>query len=217
MTATEKGGTLKKIATVLAIAGFVFGVAACGATSNATKADTAPGLDPGAQARAQALASSAAAAAPSVAPSATASSASPDPTSISALTIGKTATFTKRSTGNEAGSITVVDVSVTQRPTCSYCRGPENGYFVIFTVKVTAKQLYPINRLDFYVRGADGSHFEIGDGNGYEAVDTGELNSATLQADESTVGKIGFDVSSPHGTLEYAPNSGEAPLSGWTF
>jgi hypothetical protein len=94
-----------------------------------------------------------------------------------------------------------------------------NGYFLTFTVRVnSAIDGLGIGALDFYTV-VGGRHYDAGNGNVYEGVNTdNELSYTTLNAGEHTQGTISFDLPSPHGQLHYAPiYPGTAPSVAWKY
>jgi hypothetical protein len=88
----------------------------------------------------------------------------------------------------------------------------KNGTWAVFTVSaVGVTGAFSLNPYDFYVRGADGSHFDHAYAN-FQPV----LTAVTLNPDEPVKGNISFDVPAKTGALVYAPGLGTA-LGEWQF
>lgn len=124
--------------------------------------------------------------------------------------------------GSDAASVTVQSVKITTEPSDpEFGEAPKNGYYAIATVTIrTVGQLgspFSINPLDFYVL-TGGRHYDMGDGNSFEALDSSEsLDATDLNGGETASGEIPFDVPSPHGEIVYAPNPDTGPVAEWKF
>jgi hypothetical protein len=88
---------------------------------------------------------------------------------------------------------------------------PKSGQFVSFSVRVkAATNGFDYNEWDFYVRGANGAHYDPTSGK------DPTFSAGTAHKGELVTGYITFDAPR-HGTLVYAPNfSGEA-IGEWVF
>jgi hypothetical protein len=127
--------------------------------------------------------------------------------------------------GGDAAAVNVKKITVTTTPADpSYGSAPANGYYVI--VKVSATTLpdftkgFDINALDFYALDGAGNQSQEGNGNAFDALSNSQSNTditATLGAGQTSTGWEAFDVSSPHGTIVYAPNFDGQPLGSWKF
>lgn len=132
-------------------------------------------------------------------------------------TMGDTLTVTVD--GSEAGEITASSPTATQRAIGEFGERPASGYYI--TIVITAKaadavtQPFSVNPFDFYVRTADGTHIEYGDGNAITAQRDDQLNAVDLNAGEKIKGTLTLDVPAPHGTLVYAPLS--RAVGTWSF
>jgi hypothetical protein len=119
----------------------------------------------------------------------------------------ETATVTEG--GKDAMSLKIDAPNRYTSPPDQYGVPPQNGLYVVFRVTAIAILKEDVNPFDFYVREADGSHYDPT--YGFEPA----LHDATLAPGERIRGKVTFDVPSGHGTLVYAPAS-EA-LGEWEF
>ena len=118
-----------------------------------------------------------------------------------------------------AGTLAVASVKSTRKSNVDYGLPPANGYFVTFTVRVNSTiDGLGIGALDFYTV-LGGRHYDAGNGNVYEGVNTNnELSYTTLNAGEHTQGTICFDLPSPHGQLQYAPiYQGATSIAIWKY
>jgi hypothetical protein len=122
------------------------------------------------------------------------------------LRVGQTATITIDSAGT--ADLTVVSVQASTRPSDEYGSPPQHGYFLTVQVRATAHPNnstgFDIGAIDFYAL-VDRSHFEEGNGNALDAPGADRELFATLNAGESTVGTVVFDVPAKHGTIIYSP------------
>ena len=88
---------------------------------------------------------------------------------------------------------------------------PKQGQFVSFNVHIkSTTNGFDYNEWDFYVRGANGAHYDPTSGK------DPSFSAGTAHAGELVTGYVTFDAPR-HGTLVYAPNfSGEA-IGEWVF
>ena len=117
-------------------------------------------------------------------PSPTAPPTSSGPTQ---LAVGQPLMVSQGGGTTTAATVTVTKVTVTTQPADpSFGSPPQNGYYIIATVTVTASQDgFDINTLDFYCL-THGHHYDEGNGNAFQAVSnpadiTGTLNSGRQQ------------------------------------
>lgn len=141
------------------------------------------------------------------------------PSGPAELPLGNAASISQG--GAAAATIFLDQLEVSSQPADQYSQGPQNGYFVVIRVRVTGAagltSGFDINPLDFYAL-AGSTHYDEGDGNAFEGPHSGDnLSATTLNAGESTVGWLLFDLPSPHGKVVYAPNLGGQPLAYWKF
>jgi hypothetical protein len=116
------------------------------------------------------------------------------------------------------GSITISDFQTSNRPHDDYGEGPTHGVFVIFSVTVEAAASFEVYDGDFYVVAQDGTRYDLGDGNSYDAIDYDDaLDWVELNAGEKKSGLLAFDLPTEHGQLAYAPNYESGPIGVWEF
>jgi hypothetical protein len=96
---------------------------------------------------------------------------------------------------------------------------PDNKYFVKFKVTVKAyDDGFEVNPYDFFIRNADGSRLDSGEGNTIFVQAKPDFSSATLKGGESYTGWIVFDLPAKHGELVYSgPGWGDESISEWSF
>jgi hypothetical protein len=142
----------------------------------------------------------------------------------SASVIGAGTVFTVTGDdGDSEGTVTLNSVRVSTRPAADYGdlgEKPKFGYFVIFTLSVSAtKGTFSFDPYDFYVRADDGEKHEYGAGNSLYATDSGtELSGDGMSAGEKQTRKtMAFDLPARHGRLAYAPNYDGNALVFWRF
>lgn len=145
----------------------------------------------------------------------------PRPTGSDALKIGDSLDLSQDDGlggDSSTGTVTVTKVDRSTGPVIEYGEGPQNGTFVVFTVKVkcTAGR-FDFNPDDFYIRDAAGTRYELGGGNAYEATSSDPMNYTDLNAGEHVQGPLPYDVKSAHGVLVYDPNMSGEPLAEWSF
>lgn len=143
----------------------------------------------------------------------------PAPTGPEKLKVGGEISVSQDGLDSAAATIGVDKVTRNTGPATEWGEGPANGTFVVFTVTVKGDSgKFEFNPTDFYVRGSDGAHYDMGDGNAYEAVADGNtLDYTTVSGGEHTSGPVPFDTKSGHGTLVYDPNYSGDPLAEWSF
>jgi uncharacterized RDD family membrane protein YckC len=146
----------------------------------------------------------------SVAPTVTSEASIPAAGGLPTANVGQTVTA-------EGTSITVVSVRISTRPADEFGSPPEHGYFLTAQVRVTStSDGFDISGIDFYAL-VGGSHFEIDNGNAYDAPGADRELDATLNAGESTSGTLVFDVPATHGKIVYSPVYPGGPIASWTF
>lgn len=131
--------------------------------------------------------------------------------------VGDTVTVTQD--GTDVGTMTVSKLETSTMPYDEYGSKPKNGVFLIFSVELaaTANQM-DVYEDDFYVTMSDGTRFDQGNDNSWDAIDLDDtLGYITLNAGEKTSGVLVFDVPEEHGTLAWAPNYEGGPVGAWTF
>lgn len=119
---------------------------------------------------------------------------------------------------DESGTVTVTAVRATTQPASEFGEAPQDGYYVIATVKWTAaagKQL-SLNPLDFYAK-VNGQHVDGTHGNAMMSAVNDVVAATTLNSGESLTGEVGFDVPATHGEIVYAPGFGGDALASWAF
>lgn len=143
----------------------------------------------------------------------------PAPEGPQKLKIGGEISVSQDGLGSSAATIGVDKVTRNTGPATEWGEGPANGTYLVFTVTIKGDEgKFDFNPTDFYVRGADGAHYDMGNGNAFEAVPDGNvLEYTTVGAGEHTSGPIPFDAKSGHGTLVYDPNMSGEPLAEWKF
>ena len=107
-----------------------------------------------------------------------------------------------------AADLTAVSVEASTRPADERGSPPQHGYFLTVHVRATAhpnnSNGFDIGAIDFYAL-VGSSHFESHSGNSIDAPGADRELDATLNADESTVGTVVFDVPATHGKVVYSP------------
>ena len=140
----------------------------------------------------------------------------PPPAGPESLGVGQSLSITDG--GTDAGTITITSIRNTTQPADSFGEAPQNGYYLIVTVKVSSTEDgLDMNDLDFYAL-VNGQHYDYGNGNSFEAVsDNNQDLTTTLNNGESETGYLLFDLPSIHGQIVYAPNFNSAPLAEWSY
>lgn len=134
------------------------------------------------------------------------------------LQIGQGMDVSQDNADTTTATITVKDVRWLRGPKDSWSNGPENGWFVIFTVRVACHQgKLDFSADDFYVRTKDGDRYNTDDGNAWEATSKDTLGYSTVNAGEHRKGPVAFDSSRKHGELVLDPNLEGQPIAEWSF
>jgi hypothetical protein len=144
--------------------------------------------------------------------------APPTSSGPSQLAVGQPLMVSQGGGTTTAATVTVTKVTVTTQPADpSFGSPPQNGYYIIATVTVTASQDgFDINTLDFYCL-THGHHYDEGNGNAFQAVSNPADITGTLNSGETATGQEVFDVPYPHGKIVYAPNFQGGALAYWTY
>lgn len=138
----------------------------------------------------------------------------PTPSSISGK-VGETFTIDQDDT--PAAKITVVKVASARVEPGEFGQSPERGLYLVITLKaVGTGASFDVNPFDFYVRGADGGHYED---TTYSDAWGPTFESGTLHNGEHISGTMVYDVSphATHGSLVYAPNFDGEAIASWSY
>ena len=125
---------------------------------------------------------------------------------------------TVTATGDDGAAADITITKIATRYAALDYQTAEHGMFLIVYVKVSGTaQSFDINPLDFYVTGADGSHYE--DPTYASTGDTPALDSGTLHAGEHMRGVLVYDVNpkAKHGKFAYSPNLDGEPIATWSY
>lgn len=120
--------------------------------------------------------------------------------------------------GEDAGEVTVSKVEAFQTANSfGQVVKPDNRWFLKVTIKAKglAASGFEINPFDFYVRMADGSRYDYGEGNSLGVEGDQTIDGTTLNKGEKLTGALAFDTPSRHGRVVYAP--GDQALGEWKF
>lgn len=131
--------------------------------------------------------------------------------------IGETITLSQD--GREVAYLTVSDVDVVTSPQNSYGEMPRHDQFLVFTVDLEGIATTSLYGDDFYIRTEDGTRYDEGDGNSWDAI--GDLDDLLgyqdVNAGDKVSGKLVYDVPDEPAELTYAPNYQAGPIGVWEF
>ena len=97
--------------------------------------------------------------------------------------------------------------------TDKYAVAPDHGFYAVFPVQASGVTgSFDVNPLYFYVRGADGTHYDPTYASGFDPI----LSSSLLAPGEPYRGNIIFDLPSKSGTLVYEAGLGTNGVE-WKF
>jgi hypothetical protein len=128
---------------------------------------------------------------------------------------GTTATFTAQAGVSARFSVSTARLSRT-RLSSSYGYPPAHGYYVTFTVTVTntGRDAFPIGP-QYFVTQARGRTTTSYDGNAPYSGASSQLDNTAIDPGQSDSGPLTFDVSTPHGVLDYEPDG--SPALSWRY
>jgi hypothetical protein len=133
-------------------------------------------------------------------------------------TVGETVTITED--GTDAYLLTITEVETLTQPVRTYGDPPKHGQFAVFHIEVEGLASSTFSGDDFYIRTADGTRYDEGDGNAWDAVGDSDdrISYVSFNAGERRTGVIVFDIPNDDtAELAFAPNYRSGPIGVWDF